>query len=84
MARKSKLFKVNLADFLRGLILSVGTPLLYFAQEYLLHLEIQQGYKIALSALVAYVLKQLVTNSDGKMLSKEAEGDIIGDRPKGR
>jgi hypothetical protein len=34
---------------------------------------LEQWQKIALSALIAYLLKQLVTNSDGKFLSKENE-----------
>jgi hypothetical protein len=70
---KSKMFGINIADFFKGLILSVGTPLLYFVQELLPSMGLEQWQKIALSALIAYLLKQLVTNSDGKFLSKENE-----------
>ena len=74
---KSKLYRFNWLDFLKGLILAVGTPLLYFLQEILPTMGLSEWQKIALSAIVAYLIKQFFTNQDGKMFSKD--GDTIDD-----
>lgn len=80
--KKSKLFGLNILDFIKGLIMSVGTPLLYFLQEALPSMGLQEGHKIALSALIAYLIKQFFTNSKGNLMSQEAS--IVGNRPNDR
>ena len=85
--KNSKLFGVNLLDFLKGLILAVGTPLLYYLQELLPSLGMAEWQKIALSALIAYIIKQFFTSSEGKFMNKEGDivdDEIIGNRPKDR
>jgi hypothetical protein len=67
--KKSKLFGLNVLDFLKGLIMSVGTPLLYLLQETLPNFGLEQWQKIALSALIAYLLKQFVTDNNGNIMS---------------
>lgn len=85
--KKSKLFGVNVLDFLKGAFLAVATPLLYFLQELLPSTGLDAWVKIALSALVAYIIKQFFTSSEGKFMSREGEAEsdeIIGNRPKDR
>lgn len=81
--KKSKLFGVNVLDFLKGLILAVGTPLLYFLQELLPSLGMAEWQKIALSALIAYIIKQFFTGSNGNFMGKDGD-EIIGNRPNDR
>jgi len=81
--KHSKLFSLpNAFEWIKGLILAVGTPLLYFLQELLPSTGMAEWQKIALSALIAYIIKQFFTNSEGKMFSKEGdpidESDIGG------
>jgi len=77
--RKSKLFGVNLLDFLKGAILSIGTPLLYFLQELLPSLGLEQWQKIALSAFIAYLIKQFFTSNEGKLLKKDVNSLLDDD-----
>jgi len=53
----SSQFDLKWRDGLRGLILAVGTPVLYAVQELIPGWEIDPILKIAVSALVAYLLK---------------------------
>lgn len=53
----SKQFQINTRDFLKGMILAVGTPVLYALQELIPVWEIDPIYKIAISGLVSYLLK---------------------------
>lgn len=69
--KKSKLFGVNLYDFIKGLILSVGTPLLYFLQGLIPSLGLAEWQKIALAALVAYLIKQFFTSNEGNLFKKD-------------
>lgn len=56
----SEQFKLKAADFLKGLILAVGTPVLYLLQEMIPGWEADPFVKAALSAFVTYLLKNLV------------------------
>ncbi len=62
-------FSWQTRDFWKGLIMAVGTPLLYFLQEaipgYPLHPMVQLG----LSALVTYLIKNFFTD-DVKVAQK--------------
>lgn len=79
--KNSKLFSLpNAFEWIKGLILAVGTPLLYYVQELLPSLGLDTWMKIALSAIISYFIKQFFTNSEGQMFSKE----IIGNRPNDR
>lgn len=50
-------FSLKWRDALRGLIMAVGTPLLYFIQEAIPMWTIDPIWKIAISAAAAYLLK---------------------------
>lgn len=86
--KNSKLFSLpNAFEWIKGLILAVGTPLLYYAQELLPSLGLDTWMKIALSAIISYFIKQFFTNSEGKMFAKDGDSvndEIIGNRPKDR
>jgi hypothetical protein len=71
----SKLFTLNWKDFLKGLILGVGTPVLYYAQELIPMLtELQPIWRVALSAFIAYIIKNFFSDSNGDVLGKEDIG----------
>lgn len=75
----SKLFTLDWKDFLKGLILGVGTPVLYYAQELIPMLtELQPILKVALSAFIAYIIKNFVSNDEGKFLKKDEPLNAIG------
>ena len=76
---KSGLFKLNWADFGKGLIVAVITAVLTFLYEQVAQggvdvfsgaLWVQVG-SVALAALLSYVLKNLFTNSAGEFLKAE-------------
>lgn len=67
----SKLFKIDWKDFLKGLILGVGTPLIYLAQELLPTFGLNQWQQVALSAFIAYIIKNFISDSNGNILGKE-------------
>ncbi len=84
----SKLLKLNWKDFLKGLILGVGTPVLYYLQEFIPTLtDLDAIYKIAISAFIAYIIKNLTQDSNGKFFGKDEDSDIGGGgikNPKGQ
>lgn len=56
----SEQFKLQTRDFLRGLIMAVGTPLLYLLQEVIPGWDADPFVKAGLSAGVTYIIKNLV------------------------
>jgi accessory gene regulator protein AgrB len=75
---RSGLFKLNWLDFGKGLIVAVITAILTFLYEQVVQggvaldlALLQQVGSVALAALLAYVLKNLFTNSQGKFLKAE-------------
>ena len=50
-------FTLKWRDALRGFILAVGTPVLYVVQELIPNWNIDNIWKIAISAGIAYLLK---------------------------
>ena len=56
----SEQWSINWRDFFRGLIMAVGTPVLYFVQELIPHWDVLPIYKIAGAALVTYLIKSFV------------------------
>lgn len=59
---KSTRFTVKLRDWLKGLIMGVGTPVLYLLQELIPNYPLTPIEKTALSAFVAYMLKNYFTD----------------------
>ena len=64
--KQSKYKSVNWRDFLRGLIMAVGTPVLYLLQELIPNYPLSVLEKTALSALVTYLIKNFFTPEDKK------------------
>lgn len=74
----STFFKLNLKDFGKGLLVAVLSAVITY-----LYQAVQNGslatidpsvlLQVAVGALLAYLLKNLVTNSDGKVLAGEAK-----------
>jgi phosphate/sulfate permease len=55
-------FSLQLRDWLKGLIIAVGTPVLYLMQELIPNWNLTPIEKAALSAFVTYMLKNLFTD----------------------
>jgi len=73
----SKLFTLDKKDFFKGLILAVGTPVLYYLQEFVPTISgLEPIYKIAISAFITYILKNFVQDSKGDILGKPSEEPI--------
>jgi hypothetical protein len=72
----SKFFSLNSSDFIKGLVvavLSAVITLLYSTiQTGTLTIDWKQIGIVALTSALAYITKNLVTNSDGTFLQKEA------------
>lgn len=72
----SKFFSLNSNDFIKGLVvavLSAVITLLYSTiQSGTLTIDWKQIGIVALTSALAYITKNLVTNSDGTLLQKEA------------
>lgn len=76
--KKSKLFKLHLNDFTKGLIVAIITACLTVAYQMLTNcadmfscLDFKQIASTAILAAMSYLMKNLVTNSDGKILKKD-------------
>ena len=77
----SKLFNLNLSDAVKGLVIAVLTTVLtgllkVFETGTLPSTsDLQQIGVIAITAGISYLLKNVFTNSDGKLLSSEKPND---------
>lgn len=73
----SELFKINGHDITKGLIVAVFTSVLVIVNDNINAGSFSFDYmhigKTALAAAVAYLLKQLFTNSAGQFLSGETK-----------
>jgi hypothetical protein len=66
--KTSKLFNLPTAfEWFKGLIMAVGTPLIYLLQELLPSLGLSQWQQIALSALIAYLIKTFISDENGNI-----------------
>jgi len=74
---RSKLFKLNAKDFIKGLIVAVLTAVITFAYEAIQTGELfsmvtlKKMGMVALGALLAYLIKNLLTNSQDQPLTPE-------------
>lgn len=91
--KKAQLFKLAGSDFLKGgimaLLTAFCTSLLQLLNEG--HLptiaDLKTSGIVAITAFIAYLLKNFVTNSDDKFLKKETSTvseNIVGGRPDDR
>lgn len=64
--KASKLFTLNIYDFLKGLIVAVLTPIIVFAQGYFaegtLDIELSALFAVGLSGFLAYLIKNFFTD----------------------
>lgn len=71
----SKYFSLNSADFIKGLILAVLTSVLTIVYNTLQAGSLVFDWKsigtTALTTAIAYLMKNLLTNSDGKFLTQD-------------
>lgn len=87
--KASKLFTLNVCDFLKGLIIAILSPIIVFAQGYFangtLDIELSALFAVGLSGFLAYLIKNFF--SDAPALPKvsandfETELDVVGNRP---
>lgn len=74
---RSRLFRVNITEFLKGLAGAIGTGMLvslhdiYTAKGGISNADFSPSLTVGISAGVLYIGKKLFTNSDGKLLKKE-------------
>lgn len=81
--KQSEYKTVNWRDFLRGMIMAVGTPVLYLLQELIPNYPMPIVAKCALAALITYLIKNFFTPAD-KVQTFSEEGDPIPPKgPKG-
>lgn len=59
----SKQFRLKSPDFWKGLIMGVGTPALYIIQELIPNWPLTPTMKAGLSAIITYLIKNLLTPS---------------------
>lgn len=79
----SKQFSLKARDFIKGLIMGVGTPVLYFLQEAIPGYNLDPLAKIAISAAVTYLIKNFTdkpktivvagSNTDAETLKRNLE-----------
>lgn len=70
----SEIFKLNLADFIKGLALAVLTSVVVIINDTInagsLNFDWNNILHTAAISSVAYLLKQLLTNANGELLKK--------------
>jgi hypothetical protein len=76
--KRSKFLTFNLRDFFKGLIVSVGTAVLIFLQSVVADSSIFDWKQVlikcgwvATAAFITYLLKNLVTNNQGELLTPD-------------
>jgi hypothetical protein len=92
--KQSKLFTLNIYDFLKGLIVAVLTPVIVFAQGYFaegtLDIELSALFAVGLSGFLAYLIKNFFTDAPEVVAPKvnaiigNEELDVVGGRPNDR
>lgn len=53
----------NWQDAAKSAIIGIGTPILYYLQEFIPNWDVEPIYKIAISATITYLLKNFFTTS---------------------
>lgn len=62
--KQSGFLSLKQRDAIRGLIMSVLTPVIYLLQELIPHYDIPIIFKVALSGGIAYIIKNFFTDKD--------------------
>jgi membrane protein implicated in regulation of membrane protease activity len=91
--KQSKLFSLNIYDFLKGLIVAVLTPIIVFAQGYFangtLDIEWQALMAVGFSGLLAYLIKNFFSDAPelpkvNASIGEDEENGVVGNRPGNR
>jgi membrane protein implicated in regulation of membrane protease activity len=91
--KSSKLFSLNIYDFLKGIIVAVLTPIIVFAQGYFangtLDIEWQALMAVGFSGLLAYLIKNFFSDAPNESrltttISNEDINAVVGNRPNDR
>jgi hypothetical protein len=90
--KSSKLFSLNIYDFLKGLIIGILTPILVLVQSYFasgkLDIELSSIIAVGLSGLIAYLLKNFFSDVNLPQVNandfQNEENGYIGGRPEKR
>lgn len=79
----SKQFSLKLRDYIKGFMMAIGTPVLYFIQEAIPGYNLDPIVKIAISAGITYLLKNFFdkpktivvsnSNADAETMKKNLE-----------
>lgn len=74
----SNFLSLNLKDFFKGFLMAILVPALLIVQQSLesgvLTFNWKQIAIASISGAIAYLLKNILTNSDGNFLNKESDG----------
>lgn len=80
--KNSKLFRLNLNDFLKGLLVVVLTAIVSTLYQNFISVPPKIDWQMVLNnsilAGLGYILKQIGTNSRGNILTKEKKSDLGG------
>lgn len=82
MAKKARLWRWNLNDFTKGLLMAALVPVLFLVEQLTLsgksvsEISPNQLIGAAIAGGVGYLIKNLGTNSEGKILAKEPEKKV--------
>lgn len=74
-ATTSKQFQLNLSDGVKSFIIAIATPVIYMLQELIPGWNISPILKAAISATLAYLLKNFLT--PGKIMVSGASAEVI-------
>lgn len=76
---KSGFLKLTSADFWKGFIMAIGTPVFYMLQEMIPGWNVDPLIKAALSAGVTYLIKNFFTDNvkEAENTIKKAGGSVI-------
>lgn len=77
-------FSLNARDFLKGLVIGVGTPVLYLLQELVPGWDIHPVLKAAIAATITYLIKNLfapaqivIQNPSPQQVEDVKNGDAV-------
>jgi hypothetical protein len=91
--KSSKLFRLNIWDFIKGVIVAVLTPVIVLAQDYfsqgMININLKSLVSVGISGFLAYILKNFFSSEpkikkDVKLIDFQIENSVVGGRPNER
>jgi hypothetical protein len=80
--KHSTFLNLNWQDFFKGLIMAVGTPVLYLLQELIPHWNLSPIEKAAISASVTYLLKNFFTPTPKTVQIDPSKTSVVDSKTK--